>query len=285
MRTKTGFIIVGITLTLLLVGYPRTAQCTVAVSVPDSSGPPGGAVTIPIEVDDATGIAGGDIIVTFDPDILTPTGAQITTFTQDFLLVDNPMNGQIVIALAKSTRITSGNGSIFNINFDIDASVTEGDTSPVTFARVALYDENADPIGSTTTDGTFAVNALSPLGEGGGEGGGGAACFIATAAYGTPLAEEVRVLCELRDKYLLTNKIGEELVSFYYKNSPTLANYIRDRESLKAIVRMGLKPAIYFSRFMSGTTSEEKLATLFGILLFSALALGTLKKRKVSDKT
>jgi hypothetical protein len=39
-------------------------------------------------------------------------------------------------------------------------------------------------------------------------GGGGDGCFVATVAYGTPMAEEVKTLCDFRDKYLLTNPAG-----------------------------------------------------------------------------
>ena len=37
-------------------------------------------------------------------------------------------------------------------------------------------------------------------------------CFIATAAYGTPMAEEIQILREVRDGYLLTNTAGRALV-------------------------------------------------------------------------
>ncbi|MCW4043139.1 MAG: hypothetical protein NWE90_05390 [Candidatus Bathyarchaeota archaeon] len=70
-------------------------------------------------------------------------------------------------------------------------------------------------------------------------------CFIATACYGTPMAEEVKTLCAFRDQYLLTNPIGRDIVELYYRLSPEVANFIRDKEDLKTIVRECLKPFIW----------------------------------------
>ncbi len=84
----------------------------------------------------------------------------------------------------------------------------------------------------------------------------GNGCFIATAAYGTPMAEEVEVLSRFGDEHLLTNELGRRFVSLYYQHSPTLAEYISDREWAKRIVRIALLPLVRIAEFMVG--EEEK---------------------------
>lgn len=77
---------------------------------------------------------------------------------------------------------------------------------------------------------------------------GGGGCAIATACYGTPMAEEVKTLCAFRDQYLLKSPTGRTLVRFYYRYSPRVADFIRDKKQLKTIVRESLKPFIWIIR-------------------------------------
>jgi hypothetical protein len=77
-------------------------------------------------------------------------------------------------------------------------------------------------------------------------------CFIATAAFGTDMESEVVVLRKFRDQKLLTNKWGEKFVDFYYKVSPPLADFIRDRDRLRGAVRVGLAPLVFVSSFAVG---------------------------------
>jgi len=70
------------------------------------------------------------------------------------------------------------------------------------------------------------------------------ACFIATAAYGTPMTKEIEVLRSWRDQALITNKSGRTFVKIYYKISPQIANHIRDSETRRRVVRILLAPIV-----------------------------------------
>ncbi|MDH3441116.1 MAG: DUF11 domain-containing protein [Gammaproteobacteria bacterium] len=70
-------------------------------------------------------------------------------------------------------------------------------------------------------------------------------CFIATAAYGSPVDERLDDLRAFRDRFLLTNAPGRSIVDLYYKHSPAMANFIAERDWLRAIVRGALAPLIF----------------------------------------
>jgi hypothetical protein len=75
-------------------------------------------------------------------------------------------------------------------------------------------------------------------------------CFIATAAYGTPLAIEVGIFSRFRDEVLLSSGMGRQFVKAYQKLSPPLAGFIARRPWLKMIVRAWLKPIVKVSRML-----------------------------------
>jgi len=108
----------------------------------------------------------------------------------------------------------------------------------------------------------------------------GGGCFIATAAYGTPMAEEIEILREFRDEYVLTNPLGQALVDLYYKVSPPIAEFITEHPSLKPIVRVGLLPAVAMSVVVVNTSPAEKIAIIGLLALVSVgLAVWATKRR------
>ncbi len=123
---------------------------------------------------------------------------------------------------------------------------------------------------------TFWVDHLSFFAIGGGSGGttstSASGCFIATAAYGSYFEKHVQILRNFRDVYLLTNDWGRAFVSFYYRHSPVIANFIARHDGLRAAVRLGLAPVVGVAYVTMHTTLVQKVLIL--ILLIGVLTAG-----------
>jgi len=122
-------------------------------------------------------------------------------------------------------------------------------TYNVTFTATSGVSSDSETI-------TITVQNAPPPSSGGG--GGGGSCFIATAAYGTPMAEDVRYLRAFRDQHLLDNDAGRWFVKQYYSLSPPVADYIREREGLKSLVRAGLAPLVGLSKWLVDEAAVQK---------------------------
>jgi hypothetical protein len=69
-------------------------------------------------------------------------------------------------------------------------------------------------------------------------------CFVATAAYGSPLADQVSVLRALRDRHLANHALGRAFIRLYYALGPSLAAPVRDHAWLASVVRAMLTPVV-----------------------------------------
>jgi len=115
-------------------------------------------------------------------------------------------------------------------------------------------DPTPDPGNGNSGNGTDSSASSS--------GGGGGGCFIATAAFGSPLERHVTLLTAFRDRFLLTNRVGKHFVASYYHNSPPLAAWINEHPWSKAPVRVMLIPLVGVSWIL---LSYGKMALCMGI--------------------
>jgi len=115
----------------------------------------------------------------------------------------------------------------------VDATARQGD----------LYQVTA--VDTTGDESDFSGLVMANIQTSSGDGGGNPRCFIATAAYGSALDPHVEALRTFRDRVLLKNAPGKALVAMYYAYSPPAADFIREHESVRAVVRWTLTPIVY----------------------------------------
>ncbi|MCH7924992.1 MAG: PKD domain-containing protein, partial [Planctomycetes bacterium] len=92
--------------------------------------------------------------------------------------------------------------------------------------NVQHFDGSPDHIVSFDTTHVSTFMAVSVAAPSGGGGGGGGGCFIAAAAYGTPMADDIGVLRAVRDDYLLSTPLGTLFMDMYYRISPPIADVV-----------------------------------------------------------
>lgn len=96
-----------------------------------------------------------------------------------------------------------------------------------------------DPYPTALSQGGFDLQAIGVLNRSEAQG-----CFVATAAYGSPLAAKVDLLRSFRDTCLMKGPLGRKLVDGYYRNAEPWAGWIAKHDTLRALTRVLLAPVI-----------------------------------------
>jgi hypothetical protein len=103
-------------------------------------------------------------------------------------------------------------------------------------------------------------------------------CFIATAAYESPSHPHVCILRSFKDKFLMTHKWGRELVAFYYRYSPSIADFISKYKFLKFPVRHSLQPFVTVS-YMILTLGPVQTGILFFVIVLALVLVFSVFRR------
>ncbi|MFO7570348.1 MAG: CFI-box-CTERM domain-containing protein [Smithellaceae bacterium] len=152
-----------------------------------------------------------------------------------------------------------------------------GDIAETGTIEVTVF--NPIPGGGTSDIREFSITAPVPVPAGGGGGGGGGGCFIATAAFGSPMEKQVQVLRDFRDRRLLTFSAGRAFVEFYYRTSPPIADRIAKSDALRAITRAALLPLIGLSWMALAAGWAATLLFMASLLLMTGSLAWQVRRR------
>lgn len=93
-------------------------------------------------------------------------------------------------------------------------------------------------------------------------------CFIATAAFGSPMNEKVSILRAFRSQFLLKFSLGKYFVSKYYQYSPPMAEWLMEHPQYKPMVRTVLWPMIFLANSFLQMGPWGSLLILFAMISF-----------------
>ena len=151
----------------------------------------------------------------------------------------------------------------------LTASIPASDIATVAVITITVW--NPEPGGGTSNSMTFSIIISSSGGSGG--------CFIATAAFGTPIEKHVSILREFRDRCLLKTSAGKAFVKFYYEVSPPIAGKIAQNEGLRFITRCGLMPFVGMAYLMVTYGGMMVLLSMLVIILMMITLVWTIRRR------
>ena len=150
----------------------------------------------------------------------------------------------------------------------ITGTPTASDSYDLTFTikdAAGVTDSKKMTLEIVTTSGSTSPSGGSTNTPPPSTGGGGGGCFIATAAYGSYLDPHVMVLRHFRDNVLLQSELGTAFVTFYYKHSPPIADFIAQHDTLRMLFRFALTPLIFGAEYPLALGLIFALATVWYI--------------------
>lgn len=181
---------------------------------------------------------------------LAPAAGTITSNTANVTFIAPGGDGSTGQVSGYEVRIRA-NSPITDANFEgsmlVAATVTPAPAGSVqTIALTGLLPETNYYVGVRAFDQCHNLDAIATtqLTTGAPQNGQVDACFVATAAYGSLMANDVEMLRHFRDSALRTSALGELFVESYYTFGPPVAGVVGSSDLLRATARGVLDPIV-----------------------------------------
>lgn len=136
----------------IITGCAMGAEMTIIVG-PQEAGS-GSVVTIPVLVNNAANLGAMDLVVTYDPSVLTFTGAKMGSRSQNGFVESNAAQAGTARVSFVDTQGISGSGDVLQLTFSVTG--TSGASSPLTIDARA-YDLDLKDIPLTIMSGMVTV--------------------------------------------------------------------------------------------------------------------------------
>jgi hypothetical protein len=145
--------------------------------------------------------------------------------------------------------IPSGGGAVFQVTDDIPSGKYH--------VKVYYSQTGVNQVVNVAAETDFSLQTSTAPGG----------CFIATAAFGSPMAHQVQSLRAFRDRVLLSAAAGRAFVSWYYHWSPRAAEWLRAHSFARKLTRVVLWVPVVFA--WSSLRTNIAFASLGFVVLFS----------------
>jgi PKD repeat protein len=233
-----------------------------------------------------------------DPDNSTTGQLTVIPFvTLSVGISASPSTGQTPLEVTFTATI-SGESPPYSLEWNFGDGTEETQSTDSNTAQIShTYDTagtyqvwivvtsgDVEGAGTQTVQVSIGMSVSSPPTPTSDGEGDGAGCFIATAAYGSPMEPQVELLREFRDRFLLTNSVGKSFVIIYYAYSPPVADFIAKHDTLRAGVRCALLPVVAVSWIAVRLGPVLSLALV--LLLLGLIDIGaglTLKRMRLKS--
>lgn len=131
-----------------------------ALTIGNSSGAPNAVVQIPVTLTSSGEVVGLQFDFSYDHTQLTYQQIAAGSLTSNFTLSTNAVGDKlrVIIYNANNTPITSGSGTVAQLQFQIAAGAQAGQTSTLELGGVILADAQGQSVETTVSNGQFLVS-------------------------------------------------------------------------------------------------------------------------------